>query len=127
MKTCPKCGEINGDNNTRCFKCDAVLGKVISYKKICPNCKTIYSGTKDICDKCQRPLAVYNEANTASHSQGGSSTWMYVIAILIPLIGTILGLIYLGRKEDSTGKSVLITSIAAWIAWAFIAGLIVFA
>ena len=128
MKTCPKCGEINGDNNSRCFKCNAVLGPVASYKKICPNCRTIYSGTKDVCEKCQQPLAVYNESNAAvSSSQGGSSTWMYVIAVLIPLIGTILGLIYLGRREDSLGKSVLVTSIVAWVAWAFIACLIIFA
>ena len=33
MRTCPKCGELNGDNNTECYKCGAIIGPVQSYKK----------------------------------------------------------------------------------------------
>ena len=47
----------------------------------------------------------------------GSNFWMYVVAVLLPLIGIILGLIYLARKEDSVGKNVLITAIVAGVIW----------
>lgn len=33
MKTCPKCGELNGNNNTKCYKCSTPLGKIDGYKK----------------------------------------------------------------------------------------------
>ena len=42
---------------------------------------------------------------------------MYIVAVLLPLIGIILGLIYLARKEDSVGKNVLITAIVAGVIW----------
>lgn len=50
-------------------------------------------------------------------SGSGAQFWMYIIAVLLPLIGVILGLIYLARKEDDIGKSVLITGIVAGVIW----------
>ena len=38
MKQCPKCGELNGDKNERCYKCNEYLGKSAVTKKICPKC-----------------------------------------------------------------------------------------
>ena len=53
-----------------------------------------------------------------TYDSGTSSDfWMYVVAVLLPLIGIILGLIYLARKEDSVGKNVLITAIVAGVVW----------
>lgn len=49
---------------------------------------------------------------------------MYAIAILLPIIGIILGLIYLARKEDSIGKSLLIAAIVANIVWVALSFLI---
>ena len=119
MKECPKCGELNGDTNGRCYKCNTALESVPSYKKICPKCKTIYSAKKDTCDQCHIPLAVYNQ-EILENSGIGTDRGMFVIALLFPLIGIIMGLIYLARQEDDVGKSVLITSIVAGVVWGII-------
>lgn len=116
MRKCPKCGELNGDNNTRCYQCGAVIGPVSSYQKICPKCKKIYSDRADTCEDCHVPLTMYTK-DLAYDSGKGSNFWMYIVAVLLPLIGVILGLIYLARKEDSIGKNVLITAIVAGVLW----------
>lgn len=50
----------------------------------------------------------------------GTPRWAYVVAILLPLIGIIMGLIYLGRREDDIGKTMIITSIIASVVWAIL-------
>ena len=125
MRECPKCGELNGNNSTRCYKCNAALGPVMDYKKVCPKCKMIYSAKKDTCDRCHIPLAVYNE-EILNSSGGGTDGWMYLIAVLFPLIGIIMGLIYLARQEDHIGKSLLITSIVTSFIWGIIVSLFLF-
>jgi len=37
MRTCPKCGELNGDSNERCYKCNTFKGTVdiIKWKEEC--------------------------------------------------------------------------------------------
>ena len=37
--------------------------------------------------------------------------WMYVVSVLIPLVGIILGCIYIARREDELGKSLIITGV----------------
>lgn len=115
MKECPKCGELNGDNNERCYKCNTVLEAAPSYR-VCPKCKTIYSAKSQTCERCGVPLAVYT-AEMSYASTGSADKWMYVIAVLFPLIGIILGMIYLARREDDIGKPVLIASVVASIVW----------
>lgn len=36
---------------------------------------------------------------------------MYVVSVLIPLVGIILGCIYIAREEDELGKSLIITGV----------------
>lgn len=126
MRVCPKCGEMNGDNNTKCFKCDAILGPASTKKKICPSCKTIYAGSKETCDRCHCPLAIYGDGAGISSGgyDSGTPGWAYAVAILLPLVGIIMGLIYLGRREDEIGKHVLITSIIASIVWCVLGALL---
>jgi uncharacterized membrane protein YbjE (DUF340 family) len=38
---------------------------------------------------------------------------MYVVSILIPLVGIILGCIYISRREDELGKSLIITGVVS--------------
>lgn len=125
MKTCPKCGELNGDSRTDCFKCKAILGSVDTYQKICPKCGFVYSSKTESCDSCGGRLSVYtpDAVNKTSYSDN-SGCWMYVVAVLIPLVGIILGCIYISRGEDDLGKSLIITSVVthiiAAILWFFI-------
>lgn len=123
MRVCPKCGEINGDNNTECFKCGALITASNSYQKICPKCKTIYPAKTVTCETCGGLLAVYSSSaykHLTTNVRESPTRWMYIVAILLPLIGIIMGLIYLGRREDDMGKTMIITSIIASVVWALL-------
>ncbi|MDD2503294.1 MAG: hypothetical protein PHP79_05425 [Clostridia bacterium] len=38
---------------------------------------------------------------------------MYIVSVLIPLVGIILGCIYIARREDELGKSLIITGVVS--------------
>ena len=138
MKTCPKCEELNGNNRTDCYKCHTPLDSEkqykmsypavnAQYKKKCPKCKRIYSSKEDVCPKCYEPLQVYNEKWSTQtpynpYARAGKdrvassgNTGLYVLSALIPLLGIILGCIYIGRREDSLGKGLITTGILSSI------------
>lgn len=115
MIPCPKCGELNGDNSSTCFRCGAAFPKRPDYKKICPKCGRIYDARQDTCTNCPDVrLSVYtgeSEYYSGGASGGGGEIWMYIVGILIPVVGIILGCVYIARGDDELGKSVLLTSI----------------
>lgn len=115
MRTCPNCNELNGENRTTCYKCKTFLGKVSTYKKICPECRIIYGSNAETCETCHTRLSVYSGETISENSKTSDphNRWMYILAIFIPLVGIILGLIYISRKEDELGKSLLLTGIIA--------------
>ena len=114
MISCPKCGELNGDNSSTCFRCGAVFPTRADYKKICPKCGQIFDARQDYCTDCpDMRLSVYTGeqeySGGASRSRG--EIWMYIVGVLIPIVGIILGCVYIARGDDDLGKSVLLTSI----------------
>ena len=64
------------------------------------------------CKQCDEELAVCARGLPESHggSQGGEH-WQYVLSVLIPLAGIIMGCLYLGRGEEEKGKNLLILSL----------------
>lgn len=100
MRTCPKCSELNGDSRTECWKCKASLGAVDTYKKICPKC----GGRLSVCSK---------DTEYKGSDSDNSGCWLYVVSVLFPLVGIILGCIYIARREDELGKSLIITGIVS--------------
>ena len=126
MKVCPECGEMNGDKNTKCFKCGSDLGKG---KKICPKCGTIYAASNNECEKCHALLYDYSgyTENSGSYSSYTPSNapekpiWAYILAVLMPYVGIVLGLVYMGRKDDDWGKTVLIISVISLLVMGVIA------
>ena len=111
MKTCPECGELNGDNSTQCFKCGTHM-KTSNYRKICPKCGQIYQAGQDYCSSCpDSRLSVY--APEYAPVENKSTVWMYIIGFLIPPVGIVLGIVYIARREDDLGKSLLLFSIFA--------------
>jgi len=85
-------------------------------KKICSKCGFIFSSNAEFCDACGTRLSVYTgrEGYYASKLDN-AGCWMYVVAVLIPLVGIILGCIYIARREDELGKSLIITSVVSHI------------
>ena len=127
MKRCPKCKELNGENSTFCFKCKTTFpasGRVDNYKKKCRKCGAIYNSGAVICDQCGGGLSVVTsnsayDQSYSSNSSGTSNVWMYVVSVLIPLLGIILGCIKIGKDENELGKSLIITGIVANILGVF--------
>ena len=125
MKQCPKCGELNGDKNERCYKCNEYLGKSAVTKKICPKCLTTYYDSElDFCPKCHERLKDSDSVSTASYS-GGSyrvnvPVWAYIVSFLLPMVGIIIGLIYLARGEDGVAKRLILFSVIVSVVAAFL-------
>lgn len=116
MRICPNCGELNGDNNARCYKCDTFIGPVSGYKKICQKCGITYNGNKSYCDSCGGNLSVYDDTIDTSYSKKSASSvevWMYIISFLIPIVGIILGCIQVGKGDKTGARNLFITSIAS--------------
>ncbi len=117
MKTCPKCQEKNGENRTTCYNCGTTLE---SYKKVCRKCEKIYEGKIETCPDCGCGLSVYSPSRShATTSVSHDKIWAYVLTFLMPIIGLILGLIYVGQKDDD-GKPLLIFSVALTVIYGFI-------
>lgn len=121
MKTCPNCGETNGEANDKCYKCGADLSGVSGEKRYCEYCKEIYSPRTKECPNCGMPTIVYNPATMSQiHNTGNVDMWMYVIAFLIPIVGLILGCIQVGKNDKSGGKKLIITSIVSFILYVIV-------
>lgn len=124
MKECPKCGELNGDQNERCYKCNEYLGKSVVKKKICPKCMEVYYDSElDSCPKCHENLKNYDSVSTGSYSSGRYGPdvpiWAYVISVLLPVVGIIMGLIYLARGDDDIAKRLFLVSIIVSVVCGF--------
>ena len=118
VKKCPKCGEVNGNSNTACFRCGTIIGPADSYQKICPSCGLVYSSRAERCEKCGTVLAVYSDPLERQELELEESrpSWPYVVAVLVPWVGILIGLIFLGQKEPEA-PGVIGTSIAAGFGW----------
>lgn len=125
MKECPKCGELNGDQNERCYNCNEYLGKSAPKKKICPKCMEVYYDSElDSCPKCHEHLRDYDSVSTGTYGSGGGygpnvPTWAYVVSVLLPVVGIVMGIIYLARGEDDIAKRLLLVSIIVSVVCGF--------
>ena len=74
MKTCPNCGEMNGEANDKCYKCGADLSQISGERRCCPYCNEIYSPKVETCPKCERPTVVFDPFTMKQTYNGGSAT-----------------------------------------------------
>jgi len=130
MIECPKCHELNGESMLICFKCGSSITKKKEIKKICRNCGEIYRGDMSLsqCPSCDNYLSIYDPEvqprRTKGRQHGNTpERWQYIIAFFIPFIGLILGLIYVGQK-DERGKGILIFSTVMMVVWVIVSTLI---
>lgn len=122
MKHCPKCNELNGDESTICFKCKTQFpgsGRSDNYKKICQKCGLTFGSSAVICSSCGAGLSVVSSSysnggrSSSSKSSGESNVWLYIVSIIIPFLGIVLGCIKIAKDEDDLGKSLIITGIVS--------------
>lgn len=122
MKTCSKCGELNGDNNTKCYKCGERLpAPVTGAKRYCKYCKGIYMPNVEECPRCEMPTHIYSEGMVKNLNSGDSlELWMFVVAFLIPIVGFVLGCIRIGKGDNDGGKKLIITSVISVVLYVII-------
>lgn len=123
MKKCPNCGEMNGDDRVSCFQCKTALGgPPQGYHKICPKCGKVFDFKAEACAYCGEHLQVYMQAAPAPaqvpaapmqgyRSEPEPKAWMYVVTVLFPLFGLLVGAAYIARGDDREGRSFLATAI----------------
>lgn len=113
MKTCPKCGELNGDNNAVCYKCKTDLSDISTVRRYCKYCKEIYTPSTKECPKCGMPTIEYDPITMSQvhNRKDAAEPWMYVIGFLIPIVGIVLGCIQVGKNDKTGGRNLLILSI----------------
>lgn len=96
---------------------------------ICPICKDIYPNGTVRCPICSFRLEVYEEPSISSYGfseeHDKSEIWPYIVSALIPIVGLIVGLVFIGQQRQE-GPSTLGVSIVAGIIWAIIGGLMFF-
>lgn len=116
--TCPNCQELNGKNSTNCFNCQERLNSKSGSRKICTECRSIANHSFSNCMDCGGRLADISRASQYMQRQSSSTSsetvgefWMYVLAIIFPVLGIILGLVYIARSDDDLGKSLILTAI----------------
>ncbi len=82
----------------------------------CPKCDALLSSENEECPYCHYTFKdedYYNTMENPTHmgSAGSSNTGLYIVSFLIPIIGIVLGLIYIAKDDDALGKSLLTFSI----------------
>lgn len=127
MRTCPKCGELNGDNNERCYKCNTFIGAVEQGKKRCPKCDIAYPASKKYCDVCGESLLSSQVTSNKQYSNTYDSTpvWMLIISFLIPIVGIILGCIKVSQKDNDGAKKIFIATIVSIVLYSIIMGVLI--
>ncbi len=101
----------------------------------CPKCDGTNSSKSDKCQYCEyifkdHDSIITNEkydTDISEESDSNNSISLYVIAFLLPIIGIIMGLIYIGKNEDELGKSLIIFSIVMSIISSILGYIIFFA
>ena len=107
---CPECNKEISDKATACPHCGCPIESVVTETiKVCPNCGSEYENYVDICPECECEL----ETKTTQYKTEGVDFFMYILAFLIPILGFILGAIYISNRKNDDGKSLLYCSVGS--------------
>lgn len=137
-RNCPYCGAQIQPGARVCAACrkelfyirEAVKREAV---KKCPNCDKICSVNAVVCPDCGHRLStsvVFREEPRpvdrplqTDISRTDNPKWMYAVAVLLPLIGIILGCIYISKDERDFGQSLIKVSVIVFVVCAIIAGI----
>lgn len=127
MIECPKCHELNGENRDTCWKCKTPFPKQ-ARRRLCESCGATCPESVVVCPSCGQKLRTSAEIResqrpVAKSTQSDNPKWMYVVAVLLPLIGIILGCIYISKDERDFGQSLIKVSVIVFVVCAVIAGI----
>jgi len=78
---------------------------------ICPKCDGVNKSENDTCDFCGYKFKDKDYTNKNEEDEKTSNTILFIISFLMPIIGIILGIIYIAKDEEDFGKKILLFSI----------------
>ncbi|MDP4181122.1 MAG: zinc-ribbon domain-containing protein [Bacillota bacterium] len=140
MKRCPKCNEDNSDNAIECSSCGYLLnnaekqnlGDKMNVDTFCPKCnERIKPGSRN-CSNCgsfiaktliPKHLTGYENSVKWNKIGGGTKIIFYIITIIIPIVGIIIGVMSKISKSEERrdfGNSLFILGIAMCIVYYFL-------
>jgi len=125
MITCPKCNELNGDTRETCYKCGVSLGDLtVTEKKHCSDCNSLYTPGDRTCKVCGKELKVCDPRQLKKNTTPSDREFM--LSILFPTVGSVLGWMYISKGEKEKGKALIITSFIPFIVAVVIVLIIIF-
>lgn len=78
----------------------------------CSKCGNEIMDEAVICPKCG-----CKTGNLAENKDDSVSGGLMAVSILVPIIGVILGIIYLCQKKTKAGTAYLVAGVISWIVW----------
>jgi len=123
MKSCPKCSELNGDAREDCWRCHTSLKENAqeNKRKICPKCGIAYMTGKVICSECGTYLIFHDGAPRMTpadaHMKDSDRAGFLLtgLAVLIPLLGFIIGYIRISDGKTESGKTLILAGIISCV------------
>jgi hypothetical protein len=113
-------------NNSISQEADLVMDETTTITKTCPYCAETINVSAIRCKHCQADLVNPSFQSAQSDNKNAKakdhpSYWTFtILAILMPGIGTIIGIVYLCKSltvDKRVGEHTLVVSILFWIIW----------
>lgn len=86
----------------------------------CRKCDSANEYGNKLCKYCNESLDKFYSKDDLEMQQNERGVTGYLIGIVLPLIGIIMGLIYIARKEDKYGMKLIVISILASVLYSVI-------
>lgn len=110
MKKCDKCGELIGDNATRCFNCGegtSFSKKECTYR--CRDCGEPLMKASDKCIKCggdAESIRPWTEDSTTQFSSDSIGCLGYLVAILFTPLSCIIAVLWYFNNGNEKAKKI---------------------
>ena len=111
MVTCAKCGVENPDEANTCRMCGNTLGTGMRH---CVSCGRSIDWNVNVCPYCGHDFRIVMQDAAKKTMSTGIKVLLYIVSILIPIAGIVIGIVFLLRddpEEKRVGKICIILSI----------------
>lgn len=124
MIECPKCHELNGENRDTCWKCKTPFPKQ-ARRRLCESCGATCPESVVVCPSCGQKLRTSAEIRESQRPATTSDNpkWLYIVAVLLPILGIVMGCIYISKDERDFGETLIKISVIVFVVYAVIAGI----
>lgn len=97
---------------------EEVKNRPLEFK--CPKCDGINKSSNVKCEYCGYIFKREDYFNNEDVSEKNSNIFLYIISFLLPIVGIILGIVYISKDNEELGKKLILFSIIIFIVFFFI-------